>query len=81
MKEQDDQKIKIRKDIKNLKEKLLYEVTKKIKTSEIATEENGNKWNVSERERRQKVKKMKNRLKELIEIFKIIEEAETITGK
>ena len=71
----------LRTDIKDLKEKLLYLATIEIKNPEIVTGEDGKKRNISEAERRQKVRQMKNRLKELIGIFNIIEEAETITGK
>jgi len=75
------QKDKIRADIKDLKGKLLNEATKEIKNPVIAKGEDGENRDVSERERRQKVKQMKNRLKELIELFNIIKEAEAITGR
>ena len=76
-----EQKDKIVKDIQDLKGELLNEATKEIKNSRIYEEAGtGKKWNSSERERQQKVKKMKSRLKELIGTFNIIEEAEKITG-
>ena len=56
----------LRADIKNLKEKLLHEATKKI------AGQNEMETSLNEKARRLKVRQMKNRLKELVEIYKII---------
>ena len=55
-----EQKNKIKADIKDLASKLLHESTKEIKHPN------------TEKERRTKVRQMKNRLKELVEIYKLI---------
>jgi len=72
------------KDIKNLKEKLLYEATKKIKVDDDLGLKNMQKKEIeenSENDKRTKVKQMKNRLKELVGTFNIIEEAEKISER
>ncbi len=79
MNEQEQKQInKIIDDIKDLRSKLLNEATRKIENPVIAKGEDGKKRDVSERERRQKVRQMKNRLRELIDTYRIIREAEEI---
>ncbi len=69
---------KLKENIKDLGKKLLYEATKEIKP-EIAVGEFGKKSDIAQQEQRKKVRSMKNRLRELIGLFHIIQESALIT--